>query len=77
MKDNEFNCVLLDSDVCDGADVDTAHVLDCSFMKVDLINRLTTIFYGKGKDVGGGGISLGLRVEIEKLNIVASSKKSC
>ena len=51
------------------------HALDYSFMKVDRANGQKTIFYGQGTDSGGGVKSLGLRVEIEKLNRVASSNK--
>ena len=54
-KDNDFNYVVLDFDVCDGVDKDAAHALDYSFMKVDPMNGPKTIFYGQGTDAGGGG----------------------
>ena len=73
VKDNDFNCVVLDSDACDGTEKHTSHALDCSFMKVDPMNGPKAMFYSQGIDAGGGRTSLSLRVDIEKINRVAPS----
>ena len=54
--------MVLDSDVCDGTDLETAHALDLSFKKVDPIDGPRTKFHGQGTHDGGGGTSQGLTV---------------
>ena len=63
---SELECVVLDSDVCDGTDVDTAHALDYSFRKIDPIEGSKIQFFGQGTDAGGGGTSEGLGREMRK-----------
>ena len=60
MNNKESQCIVLDSDVCDGTDADTAHALDFSFKKLDPIKGPKARFFGQGTDAGGGGTSEGL-----------------
>ena len=76
MKDNEFDCEVLDSDACDGTDKDTVCALDFSFMRVDPTDRPKTIFCGQGTDASSGVTRLGLIAETEKLNRASSSTKN-
>ena len=54
VKDNEFDCAVLDSNACDGIDKYTAYALDCSFMRVDPTNGPKAIIYSQGTDSGDG-----------------------
>ena len=74
-KTKELECIVLDSDVCDGTDSDTVNALDFSFRKLDPIDGPKIQFFGQGTDAGGGGTSTGLGREMINLHRLAPDEK--
>ena len=70
-EERELNIITLDSDACDGTDIDAANALDYSFRKLDPIEGTKRKFNGQGTDSGGGSTSDGLQRQMELLQHVS------
>ena len=73
---SELNVVVLDSDVCDGTDMDAVEALNNSFLKLDPISGPKVFMHGQRTDAGGGGTSSGLATEMTKHDRLADNLPS-